>query len=95
MALGAAQVSLEDREPVIVLLLSGIGLAVLALEEREVVLRVEDMIFTVRHNLADQEIVGLIEVNSGHHLSEAEVRYEEEEEREWGGRYLRAVWRVC
>ena len=84
VALGAAQVSLEDREPVIVLLLSGVGLAVVALEEREVVLRIEEMIFTVRYNLADQEILGLVVVNDGRYLSEAEVRYEEQEEREKG-----------
>jgi len=72
VALGSAEVRLEDPKPVIVLLLRSIGLAVLGLEEREVVIGVEEMIVAVRYDLTDQEIVGgcgLIGVNGGGCLS--------------------------
>lgn len=58
VALRTAQVSLEHRESVIVLLLRGVSLAVLSLEEREVVVCVQERIIAVRTNdLSNQRIV--------------------------------------
>lgn len=61
VALGAAQVSLEDGESVIVLLLGGVRLAVLGLEQGEVVVGVQELVDGLRtfgDDLADQRIVG-------------------------------------
>jgi len=59
VALGLAQVSLEDRESVVVLLLRCIAFTKISLEEREVMIGVEEIILAVRYDLADQGI-GLI-----------------------------------
>nr|WP_240692078.1 hypothetical protein [Bacillus paralicheniformis] len=59
MTLSTQDVRLEDGQTVVVLLLSSIGLAELALEESEVVLGVQQMIgvsLFLRHNLTDQRI---------------------------------------
>nr|GMC54929.1 probable beta-D-xylosidase 7 [Ipomoea batatas] len=58
VALSAAQVSLEDGEPVVVLLLRRVALPELGLEQREVMVGVEQrIVLAVRHDLPDQRIL--------------------------------------
>lgn len=61
VALGPAQVSLEDGESVIVLLLSGVRLPVLAFEQGEMVVGVQELVDgfrTIGYDLADERIIG-------------------------------------
>lgn len=59
VALGAAEVGLEDLEPVVVLLLGRVSFTEPGLEEREMVLRSEPDLTVFVHHLPDQKIVAV------------------------------------
>lgn len=93
VALGAAQVSLEYREPVVVLLLGGVRPAVLALEQVEVVVGVQQLVDGLRplgHDLADQGIIGDDGVKEGIRRERGGEERESEEERESQRRHYRS-----
>lgn len=56
---GSAQVGLEDAEPVVVLLLTRVGLSERSFEVGEVTLGVEEWIVRLRHDLSDQRIAAI------------------------------------
>lgn len=82
--LGSAEIGLEHLEPVVVLLLSRIGLPEPRLEAGEVVLGAEELIVSRRrYNLADENVVvgGLLVSYGGGDRRGQEREEEEREER--------------